>query len=216
LKTIKRALIGSLKSSTLRHAADDQTDRRFVRHHGDVLAHMVQHHFTDHGQRACHDAQPRFAIKRRVDERIFLPRRVLFGELRLHFAALQRLPATVIDLAQAVAQDRREFLRTRDDRRRFDRALHRAAVNRRDVIVRQAHGQRLGLTAAFIGQIDIGRSGKAIFGAQNRCAVANQIDTRRHRLTSLDGIKCCHYSKFTFDDLTAANLGISQPALVNC
>ena len=129
---------------------------------------MIQHHFTHNRQRTRHHTQAGLAAGGHENVGIFFPRRIFFGELRLDIASPQRLPASMIDLAQAITRNRREVMRPRDDGRRFGGALHRAAIHRCDVIICQANGQRLSLLTALVGQIDIDRPGEAIFGAVGR------------------------------------------------
>ena len=157
-------------------AADQQADRRLVRHHRDVGARMGDHDLADHRQRPRQHVQAGFAAFRRERERVGLPRRVLLGELRLDLAAAQAFPAAVRDLAQAVAHDRRQAVRPGDVAGRVDAAPQRTAVDRDDLVVGEPIAEPLGLAAALVRDVDVDRAGEAILGAQRGGAVANEIE----------------------------------------
>ena len=78
------------------------------------------------------------------------------------------------DLAQAVADDRRQAVRAGDEAGGVDAAAQRAAVDGGDVVVGEPLAEPLGLAAPFVGDVDVDGAGEAILGAELRRAVADQ------------------------------------------
>jgi hypothetical protein len=76
--------------------AEEEAESGLVRDDRDRLPGMLQDERSKDRQRARHDREPRLPALGRERERIFLPRGVLLGELRLDFAPGETLPAAMI------------------------------------------------------------------------------------------------------------------------
>jgi len=137
-------------------AADDQADRRLVRHDQDVLSLMGLDDGPDDRQRARHDVHTALPALGRDGERVFLPSHVLVAKAVLHLRPRQPFPVAVGDLAKTGPGHRRQLVRLGDECRRVHGAAHGRAVDGCDRVVGEAIAQESGLTPALVGQLDIG------------------------------------------------------------
>src|SRR5262249_15453840 len=92
----------------------------------------------------------------------------------------QPLPSPVADLAQAVAMDRCQAMRRRQDRGRLDGAAEGAAVDRGNRLGREPLRKTLHLRPAVLREIDAYITGKAVLRRQGRRPVANQKQAGRY------------------------------------
>ena len=96
------------------------------------------------------------------------PGGILIGKKRLGFGAMKPFPAPVIDLTPTITGNRRQPMRPRYDRRRRDRANHRAAVDGGDWLVGQTLSQLSGLG------FSLGISGTSVDPAKRSAANARR------------------------------------------
>src|SRR5262245_45698755 len=161
-------------------AAEHEPERGLVRHNEDAFVRMSHNDLPDHRERTGEHRHTRLATPRRKGIGIALPVEVFLWMTLLDLMAREAFPVAVVDLAQAVAPDRREAMRARKDQRRVDGAAERAAVDRAELLGAEALGQPRGLISAFLGELDARGPREAVLRGELRRAVADEIQARAH------------------------------------